>query len=341
MDRTLKGHYKSNARRLLNLVVFLIIGFASPLSAKCNAKFLNPISEVCWDCIFPISVGAIDISFGSSRPDTDNQSFPLCFCPGIPPIPGLSIGIWEPARLVDVSNETGCFVNMGFDMDFGLFSRGKTTVSGTEGLDSGSKWHVHYYYYPLLSFIGTAIDGLCLENTAFDVAWMSEVDPLWMDAELSLLINPEAALFANPIAQAACAADCVRASSGHLPFDQLFWCDGCNGPLYPVTGDANQHVGGVQAAAVVSGKILSRMHRMGLARKTASSSAQCSAEFAPIIPKSQYRRQITRPIAKTSGRYACGPIGASAQLYDSGREYVYGGESFGFLYWRKRNCCTF
>jgi len=310
------------------------------VAAKCNAKFLNPLTEVCWNCVFPISIGALSIGFGPSRPDTQNQAFPLCVCPGIPPRIGLSIGIWEPARLVDVSNETGCFVNLGFDVDFGLFSRGKTSANSRSGGDNGSKWHAHYYYYPLISMLGTVIDGLCLESTAFDLAWMSEIDPLWMDAELSTLLAPEALLFANPIAQAACAADCAVASSGSLPLDELFWCDGCSGALYPATGDANNHIGGVQASAVVSSKVLSRMHRLLLARKTASSSAQCVSGIAPILPKSQYRRQITRPSAKTNGRYAGAPIGATTQYYDRLREVPFIGESFGYLFWRKRNCCA-
>jgi hypothetical protein len=40
-----------------------------------------------------------------------------------------------------------------------------------------------------------------------DIAYLSEVDPLWNDSTLSMLINPEAALFGNLIAQGACAAD--------------------------------------------------------------------------------------------------------------------------------------
>ena len=62
--------------------VILALVFACALvgaaQAKCNAKFLNPITEICWDCIFPISIGAI--SLGTSRPDTRNQAFPLCAC---------------------------------------------------------------------------------------------------------------------------------------------------------------------------------------------------------------------------------------------------------------------
>lgn len=331
---------KSLLKHLLAPIAALALT-ADMAAAKCNAKFLNPITEVCWDCIFPISVGALSINLGASRPDTDNQSFPICICPGFPlPRPGLAIGIWEPARLVDISNETGCFTNLGFDVDFGLFARGKTSVNARSGGDNGSKWHAHYYYYPLISMLGTAIDALCLENTAFDLAWMSEIDPLWMDAELSTLLNPEGILFANEIAQAACAADCAVASSGNLPLDELFWCDGCSGALYPVTGDANNHIGGVQASSVVSAKLLARMHRMLIAPKTASSSALCQIETAPILPKSQYRRQITRPFPSTSGRYACAPLGASTQFYDQNKEIPYVGESFGYLMWRKRNCCA-
>lgn len=322
----------------LYCVALLLSLWASEAKAICNAKFLNPITEVCWDCIFPISVGGLSI-FGS-RPDTRNQGFPLCACPGVPPRIGLSIGLWEPARLTDVSNEAGCFVNMGFDMDFGLFSLGNSTATSMNGTDTGSQWQVHYYYYPLISWLGTIVDGLCLQNSTFDVAYISEIDPLWHDAELNTLINPEAILFANPIAQAACAADCVASSSGKLPLDKLFWCNGCQGSIYPIQGDVNAQTGGVMASQAASVKTLARMHRLGLAQKTAHPRALCQTRAHWIINKSQYRMQITRPKAKTTGQYAGGPPGFSTQYVDRLREYPYKGESFGWLIWRKRNCCA-
>lgn len=313
---------------------------AEEAAAKCNAQFLNPITEVCWDCIFPISIGAIRVL--NNRPDTPNPSLPVCLCPGTPPRVGLAIGLWEPARLTDVANEAGCFVNMGFKANLGLFSIGQSAVTSADGDKTGSQWQAHYYYYPLISWLGTVVDGLCLESTVFDVAYMSEFDPLWQDAELNTLINPEAILFANPVAQAACAADCVRSSSNQLPIDKLFWCNGCQGGMYPIQGDSNSHYGGIQASETVTAKMLARQHRLGLARNTSSSSsALCTPEVAPIIKKSQYRFQVTRPRAATSGRYACGPLGSSTQFVDSMREFPYKGESFGWLIWRKRNCCAF
>lgn len=328
--------------RRLSFILTLALGLTilgEEVWAKCNAKFLNPITEVCWDCIFPISIGAIRVL--NKRPDTSNPSLPVCLCPGVPPRIGLAIGLWEPARLTDVSNEAGCFVNMGFKADLGLFSIGKSSVTSSNGDQTGSKWQVHYYYYPLISWLGTVVDGLCLENTTFDVAYISEFDPLWQDPELNNIVNPEAILFANPIAQAACAADCVRSSSGGLPLDQLFWCNGCQGGMYPITGDSNAHYGGVQASETVTAKMIARQHRLGLARNTSSSSsALCTPNVAPIIKKSQYRLQLTRPRPVTSGRYACGPLGSSTQMVDSMREFPYKGESFGWLMWRKRNCCA-
>ena len=325
--------------RSVILAIVLAFSFSGAAQAKCNAKFLNPITEICWDCIFPISIGAISLRTG--RPDTRNQAFPLCACwEGLLPRIGLSIGLWEPARLVDVANEAGCFVNMGFDMDFQLLANGTSTATASNGADTGSAWQAHYYYYPLISWLGTIIDGLCLETTVFDVAYISEIDPLWNNVELNNLLNPEAILFANPIAQAACAAECVATSSGSLSMDALFWCNGCQGSIYPIAGEVNSHYGGVMASQSVATRLTARMHRLLLARKTASVPTACSPRIAPIIPKSQYRMQITRPVAKTKGRYAGAPIGSSTQIIDAGREFPFKGESFGWLMWRKRNCCA-
>ena len=119
---------------------------------------------------------------------------------------------------------------------------GAPGAAGGDGA-KGSVWHAHYYMYPLLSWIGVLLDLGCLEGGGLDIAWASELDPAWLDDELSFLLNPEAALFANLPAQAACAADCAASSAG-LPLDPLFWCAGCQGGMYPLTGNVAAHVGG-------------------------------------------------------------------------------------------------
>jgi conjugal transfer pilus assembly protein TraU len=78
-------------------------------------------------------------------------------------------------------------------------------------------------------------DFACLESSGFDLGYITELDPLWGDDETGFILNPEAALFGNPIAQAACVADCGLASAG-FSNDAFFWCNGCQGSLYPFTG---------------------------------------------------------------------------------------------------------
>ena len=103
-----------------------------------------------------------------------------------------------------------------------------------------------FYWLELLA------DFACVERSNFDVAYLSEIDPLWQDDELSYLINPEAALFANPIAQAACAADCTSVTTTGRNIPGLFWCAGCHGTVYPMNGniqaDNSRIQGGLLAA---------------------------------------------------------------------------------------------
>ena len=252
---------------------------------------------------------------------------------------GLSLGVWEPARLVDVSRTPWCFPNLGgLTINPGLpAGRGRTGASGGDGA-KGSVWHAHYYMYPLLSWIGVLLDLGCLEGGGLDIAWASELDPAWLDDELTFLLNPEAALFANLPAQAACAADCAASSVG-LPLDPLFWCAGCQGGMYPLTGNVAAHVGGVQASLLAAQRLLYRLHRAGLAWGTFGSGALCGRYPMPVMKKSQYRWQMTQPVPAVDPFTGCNPTGRSSVLWETLRELPVAGENFGFLLWRKRNCC--
>ncbi len=319
------------------LASLLWAGTASAQS--CTGRFVNPISDVCWECLFPISIGPLTIGSTGGVVDTPNPSSPICFCGSPIPRIGLSLGVWEPARLVDVTRTPWCFPNLGgLTIDPGLpAARGRTGSSGGDGA-KGSVWHAHYYMYPLLSWIGVLLDLGCLEGGGLDIAWVSELDPAWLDDELSFLLNPEAALFANLPAQAACAADCAAASVG-LPQDGLFWCAGCQGGMYPLTGNVAAHVGGVQASLLAAQRLVYRLHRAGLAWGTSGSAALCGRYPMPVMKKSQYRWQMTEPVPATTPATGCNPTGRSSVLWESLRELPVSGESFGYLLWRKRSCC--
>ena len=100
-------------KKLLLLIITTIIISNAANAKKCTGQFVNPITDINWSCMFPITIGSIEI-VGSELTDTKNPSSPICICPkfGIP-MPGIVGGYWEPARLVDESAEPYCFVNLG------------------------------------------------------------------------------------------------------------------------------------------------------------------------------------------------------------------------------------
>ena len=329
-------------RPRLSLLLFLL-GLLLPAGTaeaqSCTGRFVNPIADVCWECLFPISIGPVSMGNAAGAPDTPNPASPICACGAPIPRIGLSLGVWEPARLVDVTRVPWCFPNLGgLTIDAGLpAGRGRGGSSGGDGA-GGSVWHAHYYVYPVLSWIGALLDLGCLEGGGLDLAWTSELDPAWLDDELSFLLNPEAVLFGSLPAQAACAADCAAATAG-LPLDPLFWCAGCQGGMYPLTGNVAAHVGGVQASLLAAQRLLYRLHRTGLAWGTAGVGALCGRYPMPVMRKSQYRWQMTQPVPATTPLTGCNPTGRSSVLWESLRELPVSGENFGYLLWTKRNCC--
>ncbi|HBD4227574.1 TPA: TraU family protein, partial [Escherichia coli] len=83
-------------RSLWLLMLFLLAGHVPAASADsaCERRFVNPITDICWSCIFPLSLGSIKVSQGKV-PDTANPSMPIQICPAPPPLfrrIGLAIG---------------------------------------------------------------------------------------------------------------------------------------------------------------------------------------------------------------------------------------------------------
>lgn len=258
-----------------------------------------------------------------------------------------TVGFWEPVRLVDITRTPFCMTNLGgIQMGPNQFRKtGGYERSYQKGHFSHSSfYHVHYYIYPLIYWLELITDFACLESSTFDVAYMSELDPTWNDEKLQTLLNPEVFLFGNPAAQAACALDCTAATV-NLPRDELFWCAGCYGNIYPFSGSNADHVGGIQSSSLYTARIIAKMHRIGLAEETSTSDVSingkiCRKSKALKIKKSQYKLQMTNP-SPSSGNMGCWPLGLADTLYSGFKEYPYDGQDFGYLIWRKKNCCLF
>ena len=322
-------------------------GAPRPGEATCFGQFFNPITDVCWQCIFPISIGSVAFDFGQE--DIDNPASPICVCPiPLPPYfrVGLEVGFWEPARTIEVTRTPFCFPSLGgFYMDSGRYAPpGGQDHIAPDKVTKGSFYQVHYYVNPILYYLEVLLDDQCLESGAYDLAYMTEYDPAWHSDELTAILEPEAALFANMVAVASCSADCVAASTG-FGIKEMFWCSGCNGTVYPMNGNVPVHIGGVQASSLLVHRMLAKMHRQLITRQWHGESAVCESQFAPLMDKTGYKTQMVYPIPVTSGTdgtgpdRCCQPLGRTTQIWGMGREYPIRGEDFSYQVFRKRNCC--
>jgi conjugal transfer pilus assembly protein TraU len=203
-----------------------------------------------------------------------------------------------------------------------------------------AQYQAHYYVYPLFYLLELLGDFICFEQASFDLAYMTEIDPTWNDDTLAALVYPETVVFDFPLAQVACAADCVAATAA-LPLDQLFWCAGCNGSMYPMTGNIGNSDTMDQSMRLAAERMVFKMHRTALAWGTMGDQGLCGKYIMPIMRKQQYRLQMVNPVAATTGRYACQPPGGSTAVQLTSHTYPVVGEDVGYLLWRKRNCCAF
>lgn len=63
----------------LSLLMGLIPAQANA-QAACTGTFVNPMTDICWSCIFPMTIGSVPIIPGS-LPDTRNPYHPFHFVP--------------------------------------------------------------------------------------------------------------------------------------------------------------------------------------------------------------------------------------------------------------------
>ena len=325
------------------LACCLCLGYNPPTlagTAACTGEFVNPISGLCWDCLFPLTIGKVPI-ISSKYPDTTNPTMPISFCPKPPPIfmqVGVNIGYWEPYAMVDVTRVPYCMVNMGIE----LGSTNPMNVAGQStsriGENSnGAFYHAHWYKYPMIYWLQILQTVACMAIDNFDVAYLTEFDPFWDDDELSFILNPEAALFGNPISQLACVGESVITTTGRaLPLDALFWCMGSQGSAYPLTGSTSYRDTPIQAATLIGERLNYKLHRQGIVWESlGTDGAICYQHPMPILPKSRYRYQLSNVEADANN---CYPYGTATAIWESGHDNPVTGDNFGFVKWRKRNC---
>jgi len=320
--------------------------FSNIAGAVCEGKWANPVTDFCWSCMLPLKMSGVSILTMEQEDNTSGDGLSaLCFCNNpktlIPTI-GMTVSFWEPIRMVDVTTKPFCMVGMGgmeVPMPFG--GKGAGAQFQSDDATKSSTYDVHWYVNPILWVLETILDNNCLDKTPFDIAYLTEIDPLWKDDELTSIINPDIYLFGNLIAQAACAIDCVTATAG-FGNNAMIWCAGCQGSMYPLTGNVSAHIGGVQASVLLTERMTAKLHREGILWSGHGSEGLCGYYPEIQMDKTNYKYHMLYPIpaddTSKNGK-CCQPFGRTTTIMEMGKEFPYKGEDFTYQIIRKRDCC--
>jgi conjugal transfer pilus assembly protein TraU len=313
-------------------------------SATCTGSFPNLISDVCYDCMFPMSIGGGLVNIGVSGDDYDTGagSSPICVCTNTLSI-GTPIGFWEPRYMVDSTNVPGCMPLLGgisVDPAYNADELGsiKRTNSAIGGNAKGAFAHVNEYINPVMSALGVIASSPCLDNRSFDVPFVSWADPTWNDDALSMLLTPYAFPFAGVPEVAAEMPDAIAASTG-FPIASLFWVAGGWGSMYPLDGNVTAAHTPEQVSHLLLARLFAKLHAAGTQQSTAGADAlnSCGAMGVPqlLMDKRQYKTNRTFPFPDNQ----CTPIGRPLMFQEVGAARPQD-RDYGYFVFQRKDCCA-
>lgn len=353
------------------IVVLILILSTNAAAATPNCPdanvFTKVFTQICWDCF----LDSLNLFGVGKKPSGAASAAPFCNCPddlGVPAL-GFPMGFWSPQKVNEVVTSPWCSPALGGIKLQNTMTGTGFNQGGGQSVDKsgGAFYQYHYFSYPIMAMLGMMLLPDCTDGYVdMDLLYISEVDPLWNNDMLSLLLNPEAIIFANPAAKAWCAADCV-ASTADEQTEDTYGCAGCDGSLYPLTGNIYPQPDAVAGSSLITQRALALLHRKGLAQKTIGNAAMCEPEFYPTIPRSQYKFSMIYPVpeastnptplapteesgelAGSSGEPAqpfadcCHPMGMSTARWCTpvgGRTRPGKDMAYVYLVWNYRDCC--
>lgn len=293
--------------------------------------------------IFPIKIGNVPmVSFAGVEDFTAVDTSPVCVCAVPLPRVGIKVSLWEPIAIIEPVKIPWCTPTLptpgGLKVPFNMLAIGGDNAGKGQQGDKGLRsLQAHYYRFLPWALLELFLDFVCLETRApWDIAYMTEVDPLWNNDKLASLLGPEVALVANPIAQYACSVDALTSAAG-FPIDFLWWCMGSWGSLYPMAG--NISLDAVQTSAGLTARMIFKLHRELILWGSVGEAGLCGKYPMPIMRKSQYSIFPIYPIPHPF-RF---PIGRSGSfLWGFGKDVpVVNRHNWAYMIYRKRDCCAF
>lgn len=320
--------------------------FLSDAACPDDHYFNNLIDKFCWSCTLPFNL----MGFSDNVPDGANDDA-FCNCQdelGVPEL-GYSIGYWAPEEIIEISTTPWCSPTLG-----GTTIQDDLTSMGTNGggdratRSTMATYHYNYFANPVFKMLGLFMIPECDKDPGIvdlDLLYMSMLDITWYDDMLAMIFNADATAFANPVAQAVCVKDCIVITATSDPEDQNWFCAGCEGNLYPFTGNVTTDNNPIRSSSLIVTRVLASMHRRGLSRTTYGKKAMCESVYSPMIPKPMYKVSMEWPVAEADGASdegCCHLLGDNWLKWGLGRMTPGGGKDNTFVYniFRYNDCCV-
>ncbi len=338
------------AEVVANALIGIMDTFAADAhAASCSGSFLNPITDVRWSCMLPITLAGVSFS-DLGMPEAASAVLadkmvgpisPVCFC--VDPIPraGLTFAMNNVFRIGESVKDAGCMPSLGFGIPLGsYFGQGGQDTGAGRQLSQTTFTYTHMLEFIPTAMLGVMIDVLCLQSSdsksPLTMMYFSEFMPQAKSSELALILAPESLLFANPIAQAYCMVDAAL-TIVELTDPIGYWCVGGHS-IFPLSNHAVE-TEYVDAASINVAKMLFTSARTGqLLTCLNASSGVCSCLPSPIWNKIEYRFQIAKPIPDTF----CRRMGKPSLIWNIPNKnpaLTKNVDNLAFLIWRRRNCC--
>ena len=325
----------------------------------------NIMTTVCWSCVTPMRIMGV----GGEPPSGAAPNKPACYCMDKNNVPALGwqLGYFQPARVEEVVRVPYCSPFLGgVKLQDTTFDMGIEQSSPNRGSMDIGFMDSHFFAYPLMQMLNLLLIPDCAGDSYVDLDLLSvtEIDPMWSSDLLSFLLNPESVVFANPLTLAWCAADCVVTTAGHAS-EVNYFCAGCDGMLYPFTGNVAGAGDPVRSSSLILQRQLASLHRKGLALKTMGEDQMCGATYSWFIPKSQYKVSMLYPVPEATNTLipttksnptpdpdsptsyvlasnCCHRLGESVHTWSTlkGGRTRPGKENYVYLIWRYVDCCV-
>lgn len=330
-------------KTVFSLAIFGATFHAYADSKVCNGEFANPITDYCWSSVFPIKIAGAPIDLIGGQEDKPSNTDAICTCgDGVDMLVGVSTSFWEPTTMVDVVRKPFCLSGLG-GIDLGnIIDAPPMGHSGIEGgaVSSESFYQVHWYINPILFWLEIVVDNSCLDNLPFELSYLTEIDPLWNDEEMTSLLSPDVYLFANPLAQVACAGDCVTATAG-FPNSATYWCAGCQGAVLPMTGNVEHHIGAVDTSSLLLQRFTHKAHRELMIWGASGKTGMCYKYPKYLMDRTDYKYSMLFPVPQPKVNGLCSQTyGRTTDLWGAGKEFPFYGEDMVYQVFRKRDCCV-